>query len=110
LTVGLYPVTVTKPQVAETTETQELRQACLAAVAAARSEPNLESAYRTATVLGEVAKALGRDAAVLRAEIAQSLLQRDHLSLSQLAERLGVSKARADQMNRMAKSVQRGDT
>jgi hypothetical protein len=101
---------MTSQQVAETTETQELRRACFAAVAAARSEPNLEVAYRAATVLGEVAKALGRDAALLRAEIAQSLLQRERLSLSQLAERLGVSKARADQLTRMAKSAQRGDT
>jgi len=78
----------------------------LAYKAAARSvaeaaEPG--AAFAAATGLVHAADEVVGEAAVLRAAMALRIMQEERLSLSQLAERIGTSKSRADQLIRIAR-------
>jgi plasmid maintenance system antidote protein VapI len=81
-----------------------LRAAYEDAAATVETDPDADSAFRLATELRAEADEIVSDAATLRARMALRLLESERLSLSQLAERLGTSKARADQLIRAARS------
>lgn len=80
-----------------------LRTAFDEARATVESAADAITAYRLATALRTEADALVTEAATLRAATALRVLESEGLSLGQLAERLGTSKARADQLVRAAK-------
>jgi hypothetical protein len=69
------------------------------------TEPDPYAAFQRASELREVVDRMVGEAAVLRAKAADRVRVADHLSLGQLAERLGLSKARADQLVRVAREV-----
>ncbi|THJ58421.1 MULTISPECIES: hypothetical protein [Frankia] len=82
----------------------KLRTAHLAVVAEIEAEPDPEVAFRRATALREDTDVMVSEAATLRARMAFRVWRSEPMSLSQLAARLGTSKARADQLIRIAKA------
>jgi hypothetical protein len=82
-----------------------LRATYTEAAIAVEAEASPETAFRLATQLRAEADGIVRDAAILRARMADRLLRAEGMSLAQLAERLGTSKARADQLIRTARSA-----
>lgn len=77
-----------------------IRAAFTRAVAAIKASPDAEQAFRDASALGDLARLLSGETADFRAYLAASLLDSNQLSLSELAQILGVSKARAAQLVR----------
>jgi 8-oxo-dGTP pyrophosphatase MutT (NUDIX family) len=88
------------------TADERLRQAITEAVTEAEAEPDPDAAYRRASwlvdVLGAATTACGR----LRAQAARRIQDAESLSMTQLAERLGVSRQRAADMLRISASRQ----
>jgi plasmid maintenance system antidote protein VapI len=83
-----------------------LREAYEIAASLVQQEPDAEAAFRLATELRQTADDIVSDAATLRALMAHRLMTAEGMSLAQLAERLGTSKARADQLIRAARGAQ----
>ena len=81
---------------------ESVQTAIARAEEAIRRDAGSAEAFEAATALAELLGQGAEDAALLRAQIAREIKERDELSLAQLAERLGVSKPRADQLIRRA--------
>jgi plasmid maintenance system antidote protein VapI len=77
---------------------QQFRDLYGAAVAATQEETDPQCAYVRAKDLRDLLDELVGDAAGLRAQMALRMMREQGLSTAQLAERLGVSKARAGQL------------
>lgn len=75
------------------------------AMALIRSIPEPQTAFDAATTLREATDALVGKAADLRALMAQRIWQNERMSIAGLANRIGVSKARAGQLLDTAKAV-----
>jgi hypothetical protein len=69
-----------------------------------RAMPDPPAAFKAATQLGDCLRDATSDTGQLRAEMAARIWRDEELSLGALAQRIGVSKARADQLIRAAKA------
>jgi hypothetical protein len=87
------------------TGADDLRQAYDSAAETIVSTPDPDEAFDRASALRDAADGIVGDAAVLRAQMAYRLLRAEGMSLAQLATRLGISKARADQLIRTARAI-----
>ena len=67
------------------------------------SAPDTTDTFTAVTDLAVHMRKLGESSAELRAQVASRIYQARSLSLASLAEHIGVSKARADQLIRNAK-------
>ncbi|MFI5935779.1 hypothetical protein [Actinoplanes sp. NPDC051494] len=85
-----------------------LRESAAVAMAAVEEIPEPNRAFEQATALREAIDGLVGEAAALRARMAARIYESEKLSLAALANRIGVSKARADQLIRSTKSSQQG--
>lgn len=86
------------PSVGEIRQKYEQARAAIEGIA----EPG--RAYDAASQLREVVDDLVGDAAILRARMAHRMILEEGLSLAALASRLHISKTRADQLIRLAKT------
>ena len=86
----------------------ELGVSAAAAMAAIEATPEPGLAFERATALREVTDRMVGEAADLRARMAARIFESEKMSLATLANRIGVSKARADQFIRSAKSNPQG--
>jgi hypothetical protein len=84
-----------------------LRDAYRQAVVMIRGDSQAQHAFDSATALADALRELAESAANLRARAAARIAEEEKLSLSVLATRIGVSKARADQL---VKSVRDSDS
>jgi hypothetical protein len=75
-----------------------LRAAFDNATTTVRETPDPHDAFRHATALADVLREIAEDAAELRASTVAQIREAEQLSLAGLAQRIGVSKARADQL------------
>lgn len=73
-------------------------------------DPQAQHAFDSATALADTLRQLAENAANLRARTAARIATEEKLSLSVLATRIGVSKARADQLIKSAKDAEPGST
>ncbi|WP_406319130.1 hypothetical protein OHA77_17650 [Streptosporangium sp. NBC_01639] len=78
-----------------------------AAVGIVRKIGDPNQAFQQATELGEILRKLYEASADLRAEQAARIFETERMSLAGLADRIGVSKARAAQLVKTAKSANR---
>ncbi|MDF5751943.1 hypothetical protein [Spongiactinospora sp. TRM90649] len=78
------------------------------AVAAVRMIPEPRRAFDDATHLAEKVRGMADTAAQVRAEAAARVHRAEGLSVGKLAQRLGISKARAEQLLRMARRARDG--
>jgi nucleoside-diphosphate-sugar epimerase len=85
-----------------------LRDACERAVAAIQGDSHAQHAFESATALADTLRQLAESAASLRARTAARIATEEKLSLSVLATRIGVSKARADQLLKSVKDSNPG--
>jgi hypothetical protein len=69
-----------------------------------------QHAFESATALADTLRQLAENAANLRAHTAARIAAEEKLSLSVLASRIGVSKARADQLIKSAKDAEPAST
>ena len=76
------------------------------AVAAIHEDSQAQHAFESATALADTLRQLAENAANLRARTAARIAAEEKLSLSVLAARIGVSKARADQLIKSAKDAE----
>lgn len=76
------------------------------ATAVVRRNSDEKQAFEDATELARVLRELADAGADLRAETAARIHKAGELSLAGLAERIGVSKSRADQLLKSAKSIE----
>lgn len=83
----------------------DIERAFEAAIAAIRAQPDPGRAYEGATELVETLRRLFEKSADLRAESAARIFDTEQMSLAVLADRIGVSKARAAQLIKTAKSA-----
>ncbi|MEV0589313.1 hypothetical protein [Nonomuraea sp. NPDC050310] len=83
----------------------DIERAFDAATAAIRAESDAGRAYEGATELVETLRRLFEKSADLRAESAARIFDTEQMSLAVLADRIGVSKARAAQLIKTAKSA-----
>ena len=74
-----------------------------------QGDPQAQHAFESATALADTLRQLAENAASLRARTAARIATEEKLSLSVLAARIGVSKARADQLIRSVKDADRGN-
>jgi len=88
-------------------EIQALARAFLHATATIDSVADPRARFRLASELGEMLRQAATDAADFRADVAVRIREDGKLSLASLAEKIGVSKGRADQITRAAKAKQR---
>ncbi|MFC4042863.1 hypothetical protein ACFO1B_30930 [Dactylosporangium siamense] len=82
-----------------------MRTAYLEIEAAIRENPDAEAAFGLATQLRELIDELVGEAATFRALMADRVFRSEDMSLAELARRLKISKARADQLVRAAKAA-----
>lgn len=80
----------------------DLRQAYAALAALIRDIPSPRRAYAVATELAEFAATIDAEAKVLRAEQVVRIRDAERLSLAKLADLIGVSKGRAQQIVQIA--------
>lgn len=80
-----------------------LRDAYGQAAAAIHGDSQAQHAFESASALADTLRQLAEDAADLRARTAARIAAEDRLSLSVLAARIGVSKARAGQLIKSVK-------
>lgn len=73
------------------------------AARAVRAMPEPTAAFRAATQLGDCLREATSETGQLRADMAARIWRTEELSLAGLADRIGVSKARADQFIRASK-------
>lgn len=85
-----------------------LRATSAEAVSLIEGIPDRVAAFDAATRLAECLRELSDEAFELRPEIATEILEHEHLSLTALAKRIGISKARANQMVQHVRT-KRGD-
>ncbi|NRQ35762.1 hypothetical protein HII36_28590 [Nonomuraea sp. NN258] len=71
--------------------------------AALESASDLQAAFESATRLADALREMADGAALTRAKIAAQMAEDESLSLAGLAAKLGVSKARADQLIKAAR-------
>jgi hypothetical protein len=83
---------------------EALREAHAQAVAAVEGVPDAQRAFEAATELVAVTDALVGDSAAARARMVRRIWEAEKLSLAALATRIGVSKSRADQFIRAART------
>ena len=83
-----------------------LREAYRALACAVEATPDAGDAFERAGAVQGLAAEIARDAATLRARMVLRLQREEGMSLSQLAERIGTSKARADQLVRAAREAE----
>jgi hypothetical protein len=83
----------------------ELARACERAASVIESVPDADRAFEGATRLAETLRDAADSAAELRARTAARIWETESISLAQLAKRIGVSKARAAQLVRSARSA-----
>ncbi|MFC4007952.1 hypothetical protein ACFOY2_12015 [Nonomuraea purpurea] len=86
-----------------------IQQAYNQAAAALQNSSDLETAYQVATRLADNMRELADAAALIRAKSAQRIWESEQLSLSGLAAKIGVSKARADQLIKAARNSDQND-
>lgn len=84
-----------------------LRAAYEHAARAAEEIPDPQQAYERASELRDACDALVGEAATLRARMAYRIYKSEEMSLMDLAGKISVSKARADQFVRTAKEAER---
>jgi ubiquinone biosynthesis protein UbiJ len=87
-----------------------LRDAYEQAVAVIHGDSQAQHAFESATALADTLRQLAENAASLRARTAARIATEEKLSLSVLAARIGVSKARADQLIKSVKDADPGST
>jgi hypothetical protein len=85
-----------------------LRDAYRRAAAMIHGDSQAQHAFESATALADTLRQLAENAANLRARTAARIATEEKLSLSVLANRIGVSKARADQLIKSAKDTEPG--
>jgi 8-oxo-dGTP diphosphatase len=103
---GAYDERVSSQDESFSTTRGELSRVLREALGEAEGITDGETAYRQASWLVDVLSAATTASGRLRAAAAQRIKDEDGLSLSQLGERLGVSKARAADMLRVPKARQ----
>jgi DNA-binding transcriptional regulator YiaG len=86
---------------------EQWRAQCDDLMRAIEADPSSQRALEAATKLGEVARQIIEEAALLRGRMAMRIRDDEKLSLAVLAERIGVSKARADQLVRAAQNAEK---
>ncbi|NUW33845.1 hypothetical protein HTZ77_20760 [Nonomuraea sp. SMC257] len=69
-----------------------------------QSMPDLQQAFIQATRLADDLRKMADDAALTRARVAAQIHDAEALSLAALATKLGISKARADQLLKAARN------
>jgi hypothetical protein len=74
-------------------------------VAVIRAEADGRKAFQDATELANLLRAWGGDAAGLRADLALRVAEDEKLSLAGLADRLSMSRGRAQQLTETAKAA-----
>ncbi|MBB5870590.1 DNA-binding transcriptional regulator YiaG [Allocatelliglobosispora scoriae] len=79
----------------------------LSAQEAVRAAPEPQQGFKQATDLAELMRDLADTAAGLRAEAVRRIWQSEKMSIAELADRIGVSKARADQLLKLTKDPTR---
>jgi hypothetical protein len=87
-----------------------LRDAYGKASAAIHGDSHAQHAFESATALADVLRQLAESAATLRARTAARIATEEKLSLSVLATRIGVSKARADQLLKSVRDTDASDS
>ena len=87
-----------------------LRDAYEQAVAVIQGDSPAQHAFESATALADTLRQLAENAAGLRARTAARIATEEKLSLSVLAARIGVSKARADQLIKSVKDADPSST
>lgn len=80
------------------------------AVEAIKAAPATTQTFTAATELADHLRRLGEAGADLRSHVAGRIWSAERLSLAGLADRIGVSKARADQLIRNAKKLAEAET
>jgi DNA-binding transcriptional regulator YiaG len=80
-----------------------VRRAYQAAAAAIAATPDPNEAFTQATELANLLRELADAGAELRAQAVARIWESEQMSLSTLAQRIGVSKARADQLIKAAR-------
>jgi len=85
-----------------------LRDAYEQATAVICGDSQAQHAFDSATALADTLRQLAENAASLRARTAARIAAEEKLSLSVLATRIGVSKARADQLIKSVKDADQG--
>ena len=83
----------------------ELGEAFTDTVAVIRSQPDSRQAFQAATDLVALLRTATKDAGQLRAGLALRIAEDEKLSLAGLADRLSVSRGRAQQLTEAAKAV-----
>jgi hypothetical protein len=81
-----------------------LRDAFAEAVAVIQAEADGRKAFQDATELANLLRAWSGDAARVRADVALRIAEDEKLSLAGLADRLSVSRGRAQQLTETAKA------
>jgi hypothetical protein len=84
-----------------------LTSAYEAAVSAIRSVADRKQAFDAATKLGDVINNLRTETGKFRAELAGDIYQAESLSLAGLAERIGISRARAQDLVEVARTAKK---
>ena len=87
-----------------------LRDAYGQAAVVIHGDSQAQHAFESATALADTLRQLAENAASLRARTAARIATEEKLSLSVLAARIGVSKARADQLIKSVKDAEPGST
>jgi 3-methyladenine DNA glycosylase/8-oxoguanine DNA glycosylase len=85
-----------------------LTRAYKEAAAAIEAIPDPQRAFAYATQLANLVRDLFPEASELRSRTVARIWEAEELSLAALAQRIGVSKARADQLIRAAKTARAG--
>ncbi len=85
-----------------------LRDAYEQAATVIHGDSQAQHAFESATALADTLRQLAENAASLRARTAVRIATEEKLSLSVLAARIGVSKARADQLIKSVKDADQG--
>jgi YesN/AraC family two-component response regulator len=94
----------TQPEEAAAQALDALTAAYQQAVATINAIPDRQRAFEYATQLANTLRDTAQRASELRTQAAARIWEAEELSLAALAERIGVSKARADQLIRAARA------
>jgi hypothetical protein len=88
-----------------------IRNAFESASSIIQSAPSAQQGFEEASELAQFLRNLADEGAAVRADAVARIYQEEELSLAALAEKIGVSKARADQLLRTAptRSNPKGD-
>ncbi len=87
---------------------EAMRQAYNDAARAIEAIPDAQRAFERASELRDVADGLVGEAATLRALMAERIFKAEELSLAALADRISVSKSRANQFINLARAAKSG--